>query len=1254
MSVLRDTLGRDPSKELREAHIDPDVQLGVKTISHDTDTQTLSFSGTDPDSFQDYSGTVPLDHVPGGDSFGELIAASSNFPTTGLSRGGTLSGLTWTVESKFADAYANASGGLLHHNLFDAGGDALTSNDADTDGWWLVPRRGSTELRHLKVFLPYGTDAEAVTGTGSNGDFESSKIVRFDNDAIAVVVRYSTQRAARFNDFYVTMPVSRSDGQWDQNFDRSDYSIAIYEHNVVGPAGPAGQGARPPFGLEDFTEATRDKIEDSLTTIQSVDGSELQAFDHQGTAIPVDATPTKRQIVAKTGGGVATLTPDGRFSGTDANNTPFNGRIQGLGSTVVDSATFQIPADRTPHEFRTTTANAAVRREIASMTGTAVAGKIEYSVVNGRARLTFPETGLITANLDEILEVHSNNSSQASALEIFTHIHSSDGTIKEQFADVFAMDDPITSSITEELSRTVPLWPVEAGDYLESHQTYVSAQTNRLARVSIEAGSHITINFYSSVAGALPSQTHSDTEIKTLSGEEFETLANMINGIQGVAFDRTNNRLQDGAQISVSAALLNADTDLKKAQFREALGISSEAVTFIGDDGDLNTLVAQGVYERLTSGALNGEPFAGPYTLFVQAGGSAGQFDLHQTVVNADGIEASRGVIAQASAPATLASAWHIRDPLLELNAAPDGPVVLEVSASDAAHWTKGFTDRIPMRLTSGGGGSYLRGEVNAYGFGIVATAATPWEQRAPRSLLDDGPARGFLHMEVSNAALPDFTVPIDFVLKDNAPGGDTEEETFGAQVWWSAESTFVVRTTAALPTGWISNLQGGAVQLSVRYTDSRNGMVRYVPGSFHSAQTARNRISARSQGGALDVESGTLDWARASNTGQSIIPIPASYLSNVSAPDGRINALVRDFAKTAETDAAARTALRDLMNAAAADGERFDARKALFNLPQGHSNAATPVHALPDIRSATNGEDVYVQAEYARQAYGVLEIASAGRANERGYTAGSFGSLDRTPSGLNLDSILAFDSGYSGSGAADLRGKVFWVRGSAPATFPTTVTINGVSRNLAASSPSFSNRYREIQGLTAAAFGNGKYQLEAFDDSTNRFGTETIDEGDYRADVPNLRWRPLAGQYTRPEVEGWFAPWTLAAFMGTIPRARLPSLAFTDTPRGNIVVSSANQANNELVLATGANLGATGSMAVIQFVGPGADPVNSSKTIRVIDGSWMSHNIVYINTGAGEYRMRLRSRATENDIRMDKVNTAQAWPNGTWSVFTL
>ena len=186
MTVLKDIITRDQSKPLKDAHVDPGVQVGVKNAIWDEAGKTLTVSGNRPDPGPNFgtafTDTINLDHVPGGNSYGEKVSLSNNIAPVGTR--GAAAPITHNIEASFATNITQV-GNSLRIPIFDASGNPITIFGKDVVGLIVVPVRGDVELFSAAINMTFGQDAETSI---ANGDYESHKVLRFDNDRAALIV----------------------------------------------------------------------------------------------------------------------------------------------------------------------------------------------------------------------------------------------------------------------------------------------------------------------------------------------------------------------------------------------------------------------------------------------------------------------------------------------------------------------------------------------------------------------------------------------------------------------------------------------------------------------------------------------------------------------------------------------------------------------------------------------------------------------------------------------------------------------------------------------------------------------------------------------------------------------------------------------------------------------------------------------------------------------------------------------------------
>ena len=908
MAELRDVLVRASDKTIGEAHVDNDCLEVVHRISYDESLKQLHAEGSDPDKGgESYSLDVPLDHVSGGDSRGELIATSSVIASSG-NVSGALMRQSWSVDSGASARFSDGGSGVLRHSLSDAGGAGLAV-DHDVDGFWVVPVRGATELWHYKSFVPFGPGGEAVSGAGANSDRESTKTLRFDDD-YALLVKYSTDRESRYNDFYMQHP----GGDWDANPGRSDYSVRLYWHNVVGPAGPAG-GARPPFGEEDFTSSVRGKLDGAVSGVERTSGAGIKVSKNDGTSADVDVAPTRDQIASETGGFLADLDDQGNFTKYDSSGARSDGRLAVAGTPISVTGSFRTPVDSAAASVSFAapySANSVITRRLGALAGDDVSPYLVKSVVNGVGRVTFGRTGLASVSLTDVFLLTGATGSGLKEAVFVLQLRRAGG-VQAQWTAPIASVSGTSSGFEVPITRTIGLLPVEAGDWLEVELRFSSNAVGgglsyRLQGVYEGFDKAFAVNFFGSVVGAVASSTHTDAQIRQLADAEIVRAF----GPHGLTWTRSPDAF--GGVLKWAAANLDADTPAKRLAFRSALGLGDQEVGFLEDGSDLNALADSAFHPRLSKAALSHEPFPGPYLLFVEASSEGGTHDLRQWVwsLSQPGLSAHRELVSQASRPSSISSAWRVGHSFADLPALGASVSSVEVQALEdsPARWVANPVS-VGMHETDG----YLSGNVAAHGIGIIATNSAAFAsapgitQSGIRALADN---QGKLMVQIQDSATEGWRAPSTFYWRASGSDERTEWESVPMSVLLDLAASNVFVSNQVLTQRQYSNLTG-SVEAYFEYWDIEDRETVRVPGTLQPERLTLSKLRVPTSNGEISFPYSSPSQLRdglQSLAGES--RLDASAIKNIAASDtgADIVAKLQALAGAARLSA---SAIRDL-----------------------------------------------------------------------------------------------------------------------------------------------------------------------------------------------------------------------------------------------------------------------------------------------------------------------------------------------------
>lgn len=279
---------------------------------------------------------------------------------------------------------------------------------------------------------------------------------------------------------------------------------------------------------------------------------------------------------------------------------------------------------------------------------------------------------------------------------------------------------------------------------------------------------------------------------------------------------------------------------------------------------------------------------------------------------------------------------------------------------------------------------------------------------------------------------------------------------------------------------------------------------------------------------------------------------------------------------------------------------------------------------------------------------YGVLSpesFTTGGGTNAVGYSAGTppIGGIDVDAPGLET---MAAYHGSTNIVQVVLRG-----------TNTRTIQSVGIGQGDNALTSYSAQRVGGQQSKTYRITGTNQntiqdshlYRIQiTYTDGTKEFADTTLTLGRWIWSADLLRWVQQGQQWTRSNLVEVIDQWWQA--LGVLPRNRLPSLSFANAEVAELTITSANQSQQTLVISNAANLGATGSIVVVEFEVVGG-PAWSTNFRLVNDRDCMVKMLTNL-TGA-EYAVSIRSRQTENDIRITRRETG-AFPQGVVRVYNL
>ena len=921
MSELRDVLKRATDLSIDQAHVDNDALEVVHKATYDASTKMLHMRGSDPDNRgAAYTIDAPLEVVSGGDARGELIATSSALAASYTSGGDV--GVTWSVESAVSQNFADLGSGELAQVLFDRNASGPRTLDADVDGFWFVPVRGTAELWNLKVFVPIGPGG-VDRGAAGNNNRKSEFLLRFGdydestaNDEFALLIEYSSRRDSRYNSFFLKHPGTG----WATATGRTDLTVKVYEHNVVGPAGPAG-GASPPFGEEELTARVQSKLDGAVSGVERTDGAGIKVSKNDGTSADVDVAPTRNQIASETGGILTDLDIHGNFTKYDSSGARTDDRLAFAETPVSFSGSFMTPVDATNVTQLIPQAGTVVSRRMGAFTGDDVSGvggegvSIPYmtkSVESGVGRITFGRSGNISVSwTEDILVVSRSGSGEVEIAFVLEHRRA--GSIVAQWTVEHNLSDPV-SNLTFPITRTIGLLPVEAGDWIEVRIDFSATHANssvvyRLLQSYSGIDKALAINFFGSVAGSVASSTHTDSQIKQLADAEIVRAF----GPHGLTWTRSPDAF--GGVLKWAAANLDADTPAKRTAFRSALGLGDQEVRFLADGEDLNVLDETAILARMSKIALLHEPFPGPYLLYVLAGTrSDGTHDLRQWVwsLSQPGLSAHREALGRSDRPTGLTAAWKIGHSFADLPPTDSTASSVEVEAlqDEPARWVENPI-AVGMRETGG----YLSGNVAAHGIGILATnsaafASAPGVSASGLRALADN--QGKLMVQIDDASTEGWSPPSTFYWRQAGADSRTEWESVPVSVLLDLQSSNIFVSNAVLTTRQYSELTG-SVDVWMEYRSIEDSETVKLPGVRQAESVALSKLRVPTANGTINFPYGSPAQLRdglQSLTGES--RLDASAVKNIAASDtgAQIVAKLQALAGAARLSA---SAIRDL-----------------------------------------------------------------------------------------------------------------------------------------------------------------------------------------------------------------------------------------------------------------------------------------------------------------------------------------------------
>ena len=156
------------------------------------------------------------------------------------------------------------------------------------------------------------------------------------------------------------------------------------------------------------------------------------------------------------------------------------------------SSIFTLPSLLPGVTLVATAANTPRTYGIGELTGSDVTGFIQHSVVSGFGRITFPQAGFISGNLEANITIHSSTAGSSGNTGHFivkVGLFSSDGTAKEYYRHTEIIQDPVTAANVDAVSVPITFTPVEAGDYIRIILSWEASNANRNIRISIPAHS---------------------------------------------------------------------------------------------------------------------------------------------------------------------------------------------------------------------------------------------------------------------------------------------------------------------------------------------------------------------------------------------------------------------------------------------------------------------------------------------------------------------------------------------------------------------------------------------------------------------------------------------------------------------------------------------------------------------------------------------------------------------------------------------
>ena len=420
---------------------------------------------------------------------------------------------------------------------------------------------------------------------------------------------------------------------------------------------------------------------------------------------------------------------------------------------------------------------------------------------------------------------------------------------------------------------------------------------------------------------------------------------------------------------------------------------------------------------------------------------------------------------------------------------------------------------------------------------------------------------------------------------------------------------------------------------------DAKAGLLAVLAAAFTG--TKLDALSDLFDAGAVtaqDLADGTVGLAKVTNLIQSVL-LPITGQGDPAVDD------------TSAELAAKAGLVADLMNGR----NLLDFQTALTNIPHGLSYES--VNDLP--AAPTNFQHVNLLQQQTKDGYGVVTAAAftASGTQAAGWVDGTppTGSVDLPPDGVvnSVTGIAAY--GSTGTGVpANRRNRVVVILNAAAGkvlrrAYLRDVTTPGAGAWHNATRFSAQDHRYALTGTTAASMVDGRrYEVRfEFTDGTTAWAPLVYGVGRWIWDATQWRWIEQGQEWTETAIRALTAAWAQAGSTDTIPRSKLPSSGYAPTAVGHVTVSSANQANNPLVLAAGANLGATGSMAYLELV---QTHYSAGALFRVRNNAAVRVPITYQESIPRA--IDVTSDTALNQITMRRA--AGAWLHGDYNVYRL